>query len=573
MAMRNKEIAARFTRLADLLEVEDANPYRVRAYRNAARTLNYYSHSIADLIEQGEDLTNLPNIGKDLAEKIETLVRTGRLPLLEEVESRTPVALSELMDIEGLGPKRVKTLYRELNVESLDDLKRAARKGRVRDLEGFGRKTEEAILKRVERFAGADRRFKRIDAEDIAESLVEYLGRSRDVKDIVVAGSYRRCKETVGDLDILVTARRGSGVMDDFVDYDEVETVVSHGNTRSTVQLRSGLQVDLRVVPEVSYGAALHYFTGGKDHNVAVRRLGVKKGYKINEYGVFEGEERIAGKTERAVYDAVDLPYIPPELRENRGEIEAARNGDLPTLVELADIRGDLHCHTRASDGHDSLRRMAEAARDRGYDYLAISDHSKQVRIANGLDEDRLARQIDDIDALNDELDDIVLLKAIEVDILEDGTLDLPDRILEKLDLRVCSVHYNRELSRKKMTERVIKAMDNPHFNILGHPTGRLINGREAFEIDLEKVMAAALERGCHLEINAQPDRLDLDDSAAKMAREMGLKLAIDTDAHSAAGLGAMRYGVEQGRRGWLEADNVINTRSLSALRKLLERS
>ena len=573
MAIRNKEIAARFTRLADLLEVEGANPYRVRAYRNAAHTLDYYRHEVSDLVAQGQDLTDLPNVGKDLAEKIETLIQTGRLPLLDEVESRTPAALSELMDIEGLGPKRVKTLYHELNVESIEDLKRAARNGHIRDLDGFGRKTEEAILERVERYAGDERRFKRVDVEEIAQPLLDHLSRSRDVKDIIVAGSYRRCKETVGDLDILVTARRGEGVMNDFVTYDEVESVVSHGTTRSTVRLRSGLQVDLRVVPKVSYGAALHYFTGAKDHNVAVRRLGVKRGYKINEYGVFAGKERIAGKTEKAVYKAVGLPYIAPELRENRGEIEAAQSGRLPTLIETRDMRGDLHCHTQASDGRDSLRRMAEAARDLGYDYLAISDHSKQVRIANGLDEDRLTRQIDDIDALNDRLEGIVLLKAIEVDILEDGSLDLPDRILEKLDVRIGSVHYHRGLSRCKMTDRVIRAMDNPNFNILGHPTGRLINGRDAYDIDLEKVMRAALDRGCFLELNAQPDRLDLDDSACQMAREMGLKLAIDSDAHSADGLTVMRFGVEQGRRGWLEADDIINTRPLKALKALLKRS
>ena len=572
MPIHNAQIADTFERLADLLEVEGANPFRVRAYRNAARTIRGYAKSMADLLDQGEDLSQLPNIGDDLADKIKTIIDTGKLPALEEVEARTPAALSELMKIEGLGPKRVKTLYDELNIESLDDLKRAARSGKIRELEGFGRKTEQMIKERVERFTGEEQRTKLIDAEQIAGPLVNYLKQSNGVKGIVVAGSYRRRKETIGDLDILITARRDASVMDDFVNYDEVEEVISKGKTRSTVRLRSGMSVDLRVVPQASYGAALHYFTGSKAHNIAVRKLGVIKGYKINEYGVFKGGERIGGKTEKAVYDKVGLPYIAPELRENRGELAAASKDELPELITLDDICGDLHCHTKASDGHHTLKQMAQSAAERGYEYLSINDHSKHVTVAHGLDKKRLLEQIKAIDKLNEKLYGIVVFKSIELDILEDGTLDLPDSVLKELDLTVCSVHYKFDLSRKKQTDRILRAMDNPYFNILGHPSGRLINEREPYEIDLQKLMEAARERGCVLELNAHPERLDLTDDACKMAKDMGAKVVISTDAHSTSDLDLMRFGIDQARRGWLEPKDVINTQCLSELRKLLQR-
>ena len=572
MAIHNSEIAGMFNRLADLLEIEEANPFRVRAYRNAARTVGGYSRNMADMVKEGKDLSELPEIGKDLASKIQTLVETGKLPLLREVEARTPAALSDLMKIEGLGPKRVKILYKALDIHSIEDLKRAARNGKIRELEGFGEKTEALIKQRIERYSGDAQRIKLIIAQDIATPLLEYLKNSKGVKQITIAGSYRRRKETVGDLDILVSARQDSTLMDRFVDYDEVEEVIAHGKTRSTVRLRSGMQVDLRVVPQVSYGAALHYFTGSKAHNIAVRKLGVKKGYKINEYGVFKNDTRIAGKTEEEVYKAVDLPYIEPELREDRGEIDAARAGKLPRLITIKDIRGDLHAHTRASDGHSSLQEMAAAAAGKGYEYLAITEHSQQVRVANGLDKKRLLQHIKAMDKLNDKLDDIRLLKSIEVDIMDDGSLDLPDSVLKQLDLRVCSIHYKFNLSRRKQTERVLRAMDNPHFNIFAHPSGRLINEREAYDIDLERIMQGARERGCFLEVNAHPDRLDLTDDACLLAREIGVKVAISTDAHSVNDLDFMRFGIGQACRGWLAADDVINTRGLKQLQTLLKR-
>jgi len=572
MPVQNSDVSDIFNKVADLLEIEGANPFRVRAYRNAARTISSLPRSVSDMIESEENLTELPGIGEDLAGKIKEVVQTGSLAQLEALESNTPSELSRLMKVAGLGPKRVKAIYENLGVVDLKSLKEAAEKGKVRELEGFGKKTEQTILEELEDVEDREERIKLMEAEQRASPLVAYLRKTKGIKEITVAGSYRRRKETVGDLDILVTCKKGSNVMDRFAEYEDVKKVVSKGTTRSTIVLRSGLHVDLRVLRQVSYGAALHYFTGSKAHNIAVRKLGVKKKLKINEYGVFKGKKRTAGKTEKQVFEAVNLPYIEPELRENRGEVEAAQKGSLPQLVGLDDIRGDLHAHTKETDGHASLKEMADAAKAHGYDYLAITDHSKKVTMARGLDAKRLAEQIKEIDRLNGKLKDIVILKGIEVDILEDGSLDLGDDILKELDLTVCSVHYHRKLSKKKMTERIIRAMDNPYFNIFAHPTGRLINERNPYEIDLERIMEAAKERGCYLEVNAHPDRLDLTDRHCKMAKDMGLKLAVSTDAHSVADLDFIRYGLDQARRGWLEADDIINTRSLRELRKRLKR-
>ncbi len=572
MPVHNAEIAELFNRLADLLELEDANPFRVRAYRTAARSINGLSHNLVDLLGAGEDLSKLPGIGKDLAGKIRTFIETGKLPLLEQVQARTPAALSDLMKIEGLGPKRVKTLHQQLHISSFEDLQRAARSGKVRALAGFGAKTEALILERLEAARHADIRSRLVDAEDIAAALISYLEDCPGVKQVCIAGSYRRRRETVGDLDILVTAKQGTPVTDHFVAYDEVSEVMSHGKTRSTVHLRSGMQVDLRVVPQVSYGAALLYFTGSRAHNISLRKLAIKKGFKLNEYGLFRGDKRMAGATETAVYAKLGLPYIEPELREQRGEIEAARKGKLPKLVGRDDIRGDLHCHTRATDGHDSLEAMVTAARKLGYEYLAITDHSRRLSVAHGLDRKRLLEQIRRIDKLNEQLNDIVVLKSIEVDILEDGSLDLPDGILGQLDLVVGAVHYMFNLTRKQQTGRIIRAMDNPYFNILAHPGGRLLNKRPPYEVDMKKVMQAARERGCFLELNAQPARLDLTDTDCMLARELQLKVVISSDAHSTANLDYMRFGINQARRGWLGPADVVNTRRLAELRKLFRR-
>lgn len=571
MAVSNAEIAGLLEELADLLEIEGDNPFRIRAYRSAARTIREHSRPMTELVAEGVDLAALPSIGEAIAGKIHTIVSTGTLPKLEKVESRTPAALRDLLKIEGLGPKRVKALFTLLKIRNPEDLRRALNSGQVRRLPGFGPKTEASIRAHLAR-ENVDQRLKLADAEGVAAPFVQWLQRVPGVKRVTVAGSFRRCRETVGDLDILATASRGSSVMEKFVAYDGVAEVVSQGSKRSTVRLRSGLQVDLRVVPEVSYGAALQYFTGSKAHNIALRSLAVKKGLKLNEYGVFRGEKRIAGKTEEEVYQSLGLDFVPPELRENRGEVQAAMTGKLPGLITLEHIRGDLHCHTNASDGRDDLLALAKAAKARGYRYLAISDHSRHVTVAHGLDRKRLLEQIKAIDRLNGKIDGIVLLKACEVDILEDGSLDLPDTVLRELDFTVCAVHYKFRLSQREQTERILRAMDNPYFTILAHPTGRLINARDPYAVDMDAIIQAARERNCFLELNAQPDRLDLDDNLCRAAKAAGVKVAISSDAHSAAGLDVLRFGVAQARRGWLEPQDVLNSRPLEELRRLWRR-
>jgi DNA polymerase (family 10) len=571
MPAHNSDISDLFNQVADLLEILGENPFRIRAYRNAARTVGSLSQSVATMVEQGKDLTELSGIGKDLAGKVQEIVKTGNLSYLQELEDRIPPQLGRLMKIPGLGPKRVKILYDELKITSLEDLKKAAEEGKIKELKGFGDKTEKMILDEIGR-EKKETRIKLSVAEEIADGIVSHLKKVEGVSKVVVAGSYRRKKETVADLDVLATCRQGSKVMDAFVYYDNVGKVVAKGDTRSTVILRSGIQMDLRVVPEESYGAALHYFTGSKAHNIAVRTLGVKKGLKINEYGVFKGKKHIAGKTEEEIFAQVDLSFIEPELREDRGEIEAAQKGKLPKLINLKDIQGDLHAHTKETDGRHSLDQMVEAARERGYQYLAITDHSKRLSMTHGFDEKRLAKRNEEIDRLNEKLKEFVVLKSIEVDILTDGSLDLPDSILKELDLTVCSVHSKFNLPREKQMERIIRAMDNPYFNIFAHPSGRLINEREPYDIDIETLMKAAKDRGCVMEVNAHPDRLDLTDTDCKLAREMEVRIVISTDAHSITDLDLMRFGVWQARRGWLEKEDVLNTRNLDELRKLLKR-
>jgi DNA polymerase (family 10) len=439
MPVHNADIAEIFNRMADLLEIQGANPFRVRAYRNAARTVGGMSKNVAAMGGNGKPLSDLPGIGKDLAEKIKEIIETGKLSQLKDLEKEMPDGVHDVLKIPGLGPKKVKVLYEELKIGSVDDLKKAAEKKKIRELSGFGKKTEKDILEEIERKGGSEERLIISLAEPIADSLMDYLKKSKDIKDISAAGSFRRRRETVGDLDILVTCKKGANekLMARFVDYEDVDEVISHGETRSSVILNSDLQVDLRVVPEVSYGAALHYFTGSKAHNIAVRKIGVKKGLKINEYGVFKKDKRVAGKTEKEVFKQVDLPYIEPELREDRGEIDAARKKKLPDLLTLDDIRGDLHSHTKDTDGRFSTEEMVEAAKEKGYEYLGISNHSQRLTVAKGLDKKRLAKQIHEIDHLNEKTKGFTILKSIEVDILEDGSLDLPDSILKKLDFAV----------------------------------------------------------------------------------------------------------------------------------------
>ena len=572
MPVYNSDVAEIFNRVADLLEIEGANEFRVRAYRNAARTISTLSDNVADRVKEGEDLTEMEGIGEDLAAKIEEIVKTGDLKQLEEIEQRTPPALAEMLDIAGLGPKRVQKLYKVLDITSMEELRQAAEAHRIRELEGLGETIEQKVLDDLEAMDQHEERTRLDVAEERVEPLVAYLEEIEGVQQVAVAGSYRRHKETVGDLDILATGSEGEQIINHFVNYEDVKTILSQGETRSSVELRTGLQVDLRVVAEDSYGAALLYFTGSKAHNIALRNMALDQDLKINEYGVYQGEERIAGKTEKEIYDLFDLPVFEPELREDRGEIEAAARGTLPDLITLEDIRGDLQMHTQASDGHDTLKEMAQAARDLGYEYIAITDHSARVAVTQGLDADSLSRRIDEIDQLSEEMEELRILKGIEVDILEDGSLDLPDESLANLDVVIAAVHVKFDLPREKQTERIIRAMDNPHVHILAHPTGRIIGDRQPYALDMERLMEAAQERGCVLEVNAHPDRLDLNDIHCKMAKELGVKIAISTDAHRVNHLRMMRYGIGQARRGWLEPKDVVNTRSWSDLADILKR-
>jgi DNA polymerase (family 10) len=573
MPVHNSEIATIFDHVADLLEIEDANRFRVRAYRNAANTIRDLGRSLQDMLEEGEDLSDLPDIGEDLAGKIAEIVRTGRLPLLAEISDDVPEAIVEATRIPGIGPERARALFAALDLSSVDDLKQAAEDGRIEEIEGFGEKTQAQIRDALEEGLIGDERIRLDVAEDFAEPLLEWIRGIDGVAKAEIAGSYRRRKETVGDLDILVEGEDGGQIIDRFTEYDEVEDIASKGKTRSTVTLRSGLQVDLRVIPEPSWGAALYYFTGSKSHNIAGRRRAQDRDLKLNEYGLFDGKKRIAGATEEEIYDGIDLPWIDPVLRENRREIEAAEKGKLPELVKPGAIKGDLHAHTTASDGKNSLKEMAQAAKEMGYEYLAITDHSKSQTQAGGLSEDALHRQVDEIGALNDKLDGIRLLASCEVDILEDGSLDFPDKLLERLDLVVASVHSKLDLAEDRQTERIIRAMDNPLVSIIGHPTGRQIGQRKSSSLDMERLLEAAKDRGCVLELNANPARLDLKDVLCRRAAEKGVDIAISTDAHSTGGLGNMRFGIDQARRGWLAAANIVNTRSWNNLSKMLRRS
>ena len=573
MPASNAEIATIFEEIADILEIQNANPFRIRAYRNAARQIHGMGKDLRSYIDEGKDLTGLPGIGKDLAAKINEILETGRCQALDKLRKQTSPGLVDLLHIPGLGPKRVHTLFEELDVHTPEQLLRAARDGRVRELSGFGEKTEQSIIRNIEEHIKHKQRIKLVEASQYAEPLLDYLRKVKDADEVVIAGSYRRHKETVGDLDVLVSARESDEIMKAFVNYEDVAEVISRGSTRSTVRLKNKLQVDLRVVPKKSFGAALHYFTGSKAHNIAIRRRAQQRDMKINEYGVFKKEKQIAGKTEESVFKAVDLPWIAPELRENNGEIEAAEENHLPNLVDLANLKGDLHSHTTATDGHNSLSEMAGAAREFGLSYLAITEHSRHLKVAHGLDEKRLLKQIEEIDTLNEKLDGISLLKGIEVDILEDGELDLPDSVLQQLDLVIGAVHSQFHLSRKKQTERILRAMDHSCFTLLAHPSGRLLEERDAYDVDMLRLIRHARERGCYLELNAQPDRLDLLDVYCHAARDEGVLISVNSDAHSVNDFANLKYGIGQARRGWLEKDDILNTRSLTRLRKLLKRT
>jgi DNA polymerase (family 10) len=572
--MTNHEIAAVFEHVADLLEFQGANPFRVRAYRNAARVVHDLSESAADIVSDAQrSLTEIAGIGKDLAEKVATLVHTGSLPMLDELLAETPESVLAILRVPGLGPKRAAQLYHELKVATLDDLRAACESHKVQDLKGFGAKTEAAILQGLEIASEAERRILWIEADQHVREILAHMNGCPAVEKIAAAGSYRRGKETVGDLDFLVVTRKVGAVMDHLANFGGVASILARGDTKMSLRLAAGVQVDLRAVAAESFGAAWQYFTGSKEHNIVLRGRAKTRGLKINEYGVFRGEKLVAGRTEEDVYATLDLPCFPPELREARREFDWADAGELPELIEPGDIRGDLHMHSTWTDGEASIEEMAAAAKRRGLKYIAITDHSKRVTMVGGLDARRVRQQWAEIDQLNRRLRGITVLKGIEVDILERGGLDLPDDVLAEADWVVASVHYGHQQSREQITRRVVDAIASPHVAALAHPTGRLLLERKPYQIDMEAVMKAARDHRKLLELNAHPSRLDLDDVACAAAKGYGVPIVISTDAHRPEGLDAMRCGVQQARRGGLTSADVANTRPWPQLKKLLKQA
>ena len=570
----NSKVAAILDRIADMLEIEEDNPFRIRAYRNAARAVRELGTPIADKVEAGEDLTEIPSIGKDIAGLIDEYVRTGGVERLDRLAARFPHTLVELTRLEGVGPKRARTLFEALGIASIDDLRKAIEAGTLRGVKGFGARTEERIARAIENRRTRERLLL-ADAEIFVEPILAWMKDAPGIEAVDAVGSFRRRTDTIGDLDFLAIGARAGPIIRHFIEYPDVESVAMAGSTRASISLQSGLQVDLRVVPARSHGAALHYFTGSKEHNIAIRRRALARGLRISEYGVFRldpgddpesGGSRIGGATEEEVFAAVGLPYIEPELREARGEISAAERNTLPRLLTLGDIRGDLHMHSTWSDGKDSIEAMATAARARGYEYIAIADHSPSITIAGGIGPQDLERQWQEIDALDGKVSGLRILKGMEVDILRDGTLDLPDEFLYRLDVVIVSVHSLMRMPRPEMTRRVIRALEHPAVHILGHPTGRRLGRRESYDIDLDAVFRAAASLGVAVEINSLPQRLDLNDVHVRRARELGATVVVDTDAHSTRALRFMMHGVGQARRGWLTAADVLNTRPLGEL-------
>jgi DNA polymerase (family 10) len=584
--MENLDVARTLTTLADLLEIQGANPFRIRAYRNAVNSVNSLSRPLTAMVSAGEDLTELPGVGKGVAHHIVELLETGRIERLDEITADMPVTLAELMRLDGVGPKKAKKLFDELNVKSVDDLAVELDAGTVQELDGFGVRSVEKIRHAIADYRKHIGRFQINEVEMLIAGLLEYLAAAPGVERVEVAGSLRRRKETIGDVDILAAFEGdGTPVVDHFVAFDGAARIVGAGPTKGSIVLHSGLQVDLRVIPTRSFGSALVYFTGSKEHNVAIRTGAVRGGLRVNEWGVYripedadpaksekEDGERLAGDTEEGVYAALGMTWVPPVLRENRGEIEAALRGDLPELVTLADIRGDLQMHSTWSDGKATLEEMAVACKDLGYEYVAITDHSQAMAMVQGLTPARTREQWVEIEEIRQRVDGIAILRSAEIDILKDGSLDMTDEILEELDLVVVSIHSFMDLPRKVMTERVLKAMAHPSVDILAHPTGRRINRREPYDLDLESVLEAAAELDVAVELNANPNRLDLNDIQVHRAKELGVQVVISTDAHSPRGLLDMRFGVDQARRGWLQAGDVLNARSLVDLTTWLDR-
>ena len=570
--LKNLELSRIFEQIARMLKIKGENPFKIRAYEKIALVLENLPIDIETIYSQG-GLNNIPGVGTGIAKKIEEFLTTGKLEYYEKLKKTIPSGVIELLDISEVGPKTAKLLYEQLDVDNIEKLEKAVKEHRIKDLPGMGEKSEDNILRGIELYKRRKERVLLGTALPLAEEIIEALSQLKEVNKINFAGSLRRKKETIGDIDILVTSQKPEKVMKTFTSLPQVREVLAEGPTKSSVITKKDIHVDVRVVEPISFGAALQYFTGSKAHNIKLRELAVKRGLKINEYGVFDQktERRITGKEEEEVYRILDLPFISPELREDRGEIEAAQESRLPRLVEYPQIKGDLHLHSKWSDGAHTIRQMAEAAKKKGYKYIAITDHSQSLKFAGGLTEERLREQVEEIQKLNQELDDFTVLTGIEVDIKSDGSLDFSDEILSKLDVVIAAIHSGFKQENKVITERIIKAMQNKYVNIIAHPTGRLIGYRESYQVDINEMIKVASETGTILEINAYPERLDLNDIYCRMAKDRGVQLAIETDAHSIDGLEFMNLGVDVARRGWLEEKDIVNTLPLNKLLKRLK--
>jgi len=570
--LKNLEISRMFDQITKMLKIKGENPFKIRAYEKIALVLENLPIDIEIIYQQG-GLNNIPGVGEGIAKKIEEFLTTGKLEYYEKLKETIPSGVMELLDISEVGPKTAKLLYEELGVDNMEKLEKAVKQHRIKDLPGMGEKSEINILRGIELYKRRKERVLLGTALPLAEEIVGSLHQLKETEKINFAGSLRRKKETIGDIDILVTSQKPEKIMKTFTSLPQVREILAEGPTKSSVITKDDIHVDVRVVEPISFGAALQYFTGSKAHNIKLRELAIKRGLKINEYGVFDSEtgQRIAGEEEEEVYLILDLPFIPPELREDRGEIEAAQENKLPRLVGYPQIKGDLHLHSKWSDGVHTIKQMAEAAKKKGYKYIAITDHSQSLKFAGGLIEERLQEQIEEIRKLNQELDDFTVLTGIEVDIKSDGSLDFSDEILSKLNVVIAAIHSGFKQESKIITERLISAMQNRFVSIIAHPTGRLIGYRESYQVDIDKIMDMAAKTGTILEINAYPERLDLNDIYCRMAKDRGVQLAIETDAHSIDGLEFMNLGVDVARRGWLEEKDIVNTLPLDKLLKRLK--
>ena len=570
--MENSEIAKLFWQIAELLELKEENPFKIRAYQKVARNLEGLSQSVEEIYNKGglKALEEVPGIGQAIAEHIEELIKTGKVKKYQELIKEFPASFVELMQVPGLGPKTALLLKKKLKIDSIAKLEKATAAGLLKNLPGFKEKKIENIKKGLELKKKVAGRFLLSEASSYAEAIVSRLQKVKGVDKILPCGSLRRQKETIGDIDILVTSTHPGEVMSAFVKFPQVARILAEGPTKSSVILKNNMQADLRVLEPESFGAAAHYFTGSKQHNIAIREMAVKRGLKISEYGVFKGKKRIGGETEEEVFKSVGLPYIPPELREGRGEIEAAQKGELPDLIELKDIRGDLQMHSRHSDGSNTIEEMVKEAKRLGYVYIAITDHTVSTRVAGGQTEKEFLKELEYIDQLNAKLKGFRVLKGVEVDILPDGTLDYKDAVLKECEVVIAAIHSNFKMPKDKMTKRIVSALKNKYVNLLSHPSGRLIGKRDPYEVDMEEILKVAADNGTYMELNAHPERLDLNDAHCRRAKELGIKLAIDTDAHSAGNLSDMKYGVATARRGWLKKKDIINTYPIDKLLKIL---